>query len=111
MIDSATEKDHRVPGAFRLADDASHWVFDGALTFDTVEAVMEATIGLPLPASGRIDLGGLEPADSSALAALFALKRRARAEQKRLAFEGIPPGLASLARVYGVDELLSVDHS
>lgn len=95
------------PGAFSLADDASHWAFKGALTFDTVDAVMQATAELPFPESGRIDLAGIEPADSSALAALFALKRRAKVERKHITFEGIPPGLASLAQVYGVDELLS----
>lgn len=110
MSGSAARGEHVVPGAFALDEAQSRWVFEGALTFDTVEAVMDATDRLPLPKSGRIDLGGLEPADSSALAALFALKRRARAEHKRLVFEGIPPGLASLARVYGVDELLAVHH-
>ena len=95
------------PGTFTLAEDGSHWTFQGALTFDTVDAVMRAAADLPLPKSGRIDLAGIEPADSSALAALFALKRRAKSERKHLAFEGIPPGLASLASVYGVDELLA----
>jgi phospholipid transport system transporter-binding protein len=93
-------------GAFVAIDDGSAWRFDGALTFDNAAAVIEAAGELPLPASGRIDLSGLDPADSSALAALFSLKRRAHADGRKLFFDGMPPGLASLARVYGVDQLL-----
>ena len=93
-------------GAFVASADLSRWRFDGALTFDNAAAALEASSGLELPASGRVDLSALAPVDSSALAVLFALKRRAKAERRELLFEGIPPGLASLARVYGVHELL-----
>lgn len=94
------------PGAFSASADLSRWTFEGALTFDNAAAALEASRGLDLPASGRIDLSGLGAADSSALAVVFALKRRANAERRKLVFEGVPPGLASLARVYGVDGLL-----
>ena len=94
------------PGAFATSDDRSRWIFNGALTFDNAAAVLEASRQLDLPTSGRVDLSALDAADSSALAVVFALKRRARAERCDLAFEGVPPGLASLARVYGVDGLL-----
>lgn len=94
------------PGAFATSDDRSRWTFNGALTFDNAAAVLEASSQLDLPTSGRVDLSALGAADSSALAVVFALKRRARAEHCELRFEAVPPGLASLARVYGVDGML-----
>jgi phospholipid transport system transporter-binding protein len=94
------------PGAFAASADLSHWTFEGALTFDNAAAALEASSGLDLPASGRIDLSGVGAVDSSALAVLFALKRRAKAERRELVFEGVPAGLGSLARVYGVDGML-----
>lgn len=94
------------PGAFAASEDLARWSFAGALTFDNAAAVLEAANGLPLPASGVVDLSATEPADSSALAVIFALKRRGNAEGRPLVFEGLPPVLASLARVYGVEELL-----
>ena len=94
------------PGAFVASADLSHWRFEGALTFDSAAAALEASSGLALPSSGRVDLSALAPVDSSALAVLFALKRRAKAERRELHFEEVPPGLASLARVYGVQGLL-----
>ena len=99
--------DARAMGGFALSSDGARWVYSGALTFDNAAAVVDATRTLPLPKSGEVDLGALEPADSSALAGLFALKRRARAERKHLRFESIPPGLLSLANVYGVESLLT----
>ena len=95
-----------LPGAFAASDDLSRWTFAGALTFDNAAAVVEASSALELPTSGHVDLSGLGSVDSSALAVLFALKRRAKADRRELVFESIPPGLASLARVYGVDQLL-----
>lgn len=94
-----------VPGAFVAEGD--DWRFAGALTFDDATAVLEAASALPLPPSGRIDMSGLAHADSAGLAVLLALKRRAQAEGRRVAFERMPPVLASLATVYGIEDLLA----
>ena len=101
------EAARRAVGGFAASEDGSHWTYSGALTFDNATSVIEASHGLALPRSGRVDLSALDPADSSALAALFALKRRAKAERKHLTFESIPAGLVSLATVYGVESLLT----
>lgn len=93
-------------GAFVASEDGRHWAFRGALTFDNAAAVREAANAMPLPRSGQVDLAGLGVADSAALAVMFALKRRARAERHKLTFEGMPATLVALARVYGVEEML-----
>ena len=90
-------------GAFTADDDG--WRFDGALTLENAAAVMEACQALPFPASGRVDLAGLRHADSAALAVIMALRRRAHAEGRALMLTGMPPGIASLAAVYGVEDL------
>jgi phospholipid transport system transporter-binding protein len=98
--------DSAAPGAFALADDGTRWVFRGGLTFDSAADVLAASAALPLPKGGRVDMSGLAPADSSALAVLLALKRRAAAERHRLHVEGLPESLAALSHVYGVNELI-----
>jgi phospholipid transport system transporter-binding protein len=93
------------PGAF--AADGERWTFRGVLTFDDAMGVLDAAASLPLPKSGVIDLSGLEHADSAALAVLLALRRRATAEgASPLRFSGVPPKLDSLARVYGIEDLI-----
>ena len=93
-------------GAFVASEDGATWRFEGALTLDNAVAVLSASEALALPRSGRVDLSAIATADSAALAVLFALKRRAKSHRHALAFEGMPASLASLARVYGVDELV-----
>jgi len=93
-------------GAF--VADGDRWQFRGVLTFDDAMAVVEASRALPLPASGVVDLAGLLHADSSALAVMLALRRRAAAEGHReLRFTSVSPMLDSLARVYGVETLVA----
>lgn len=94
--------------AFVLAEDQSRWTFQGDLTFHNAAAVLAASERLALPASGRIEMSGVAAADSSALAVLLALKRRASASGQPLQVEALPESLAALARVYGIESLLGV---
>lgn len=101
-----TGADRTPAGAFAAVGD--RWCFRGDLNFDDAMPVLAAAADLPLPASGVVDLAGLARGDSSALAVLFALRRRAQAEGHRaLSFPGIPPALFALARAYGVDGVLA----
>lgn len=49
-----------------------------------------------------VDLGQLQRFDSAALAALLEWQRAAAAHGKQLRVLNLPPGLASIARVYGL---------
>jgi phospholipid transport system transporter-binding protein len=93
-------------GAFAASPDGARWTYSGSLTFDNAASVVEAAQSLPLPASGHIDLSGIEMADSCALAVLLSLKRRAHSERRKLVFEAMPPDLEALARVYGIEGLV-----
>jgi phospholipid transport system transporter-binding protein len=55
-----------------------------------------------------IDAGAVVQLDSSALAVLLECARIAVAGGRRLEILHIPPRLADLARLYGVDELLHI---
>ena len=55
-----------------------------------------------------IDLTGVKIVDSAAVALLLAWQRAAAEQGKRATFTGVPPGVASLASLYGVDSLLQL---
>lgn len=55
-----------------------------------------------------VDAAGLQHFDSSALAVLLECQRLAAAWGKGFAVRNAPKKLAELARLYGVDELLSM---
>lgn len=90
-------------GGFAAAADG--WRFDGTLTMDTAAAVMASADALPFPESGQVDFGGLTQGDSSALAVIMALRRRARSERRELRIENLPDALLSLALAYGIEDL------
>ena len=81
------------------------WRFEGTLTMDTAAAVMASADALPLPESGSLDFGGLTQGDSSALAVIMALRRRAISEKRALRVDNLPSALMSLAVAYGVDDI------
>jgi phospholipid transport system transporter-binding protein len=87
--------------------DGGCWTYEGALTFAEAGSVLAAAAALALPAGGTVDCRGIRGFDSAAVAVLLALQRRAAEDRRTLAFPGIPEGLAALATLYGVEEILA----
>jgi len=56
-----------------------------------------------------IDASALKDFDTSALALLLEARRRAEARGAQLSVRGAPPKLVELARLYGVEGLLSLE--
>ena len=84
----------------------ARWKFTGPLTFADASNIFAATVAMPLPAGGEIDLAGVDAVDSSAVAVLLALKRRAAEEGRPLTFKHVPAALTLLANLYDVEEML-----
>ncbi len=61
-----------------------------------------------LSAAGRLDLSGVARADSSGLALLLELNRRARARGAALEFVGAPTKLRQMATFFGLDTVLTL---
>ena len=82
-------------------------VVSGALTLANVAATLgegSAAIGAGVR---TVDLGEVGELDSSALALLLAWMREAKRHDRELEFANLPQGLTTIARLYGVAELLS----
>ena len=93
-----------VTTAFQVEGD--RWMPTGPLTMDSAAALLALSRDLPLPGSGVVDFAHVDAVDSAGVALLLAWKRRAAAEGKPLTFAHLPPSLASLAQLYGVEDLL-----
>jgi phospholipid transport system transporter-binding protein len=87
-------------------DGGERWSVNGAITIDSAGELLAASRAAPLPSSGVVALHGVGTADSSAVAVLLAWRRRADSERRRLDFAGVPDGVAALARLYGVEQLI-----
>jgi len=96
-----------LPQGFLADADGARWIYIGELTFANASKVYAAAVALPLPRSSDVDLSGMAAVDSSAVAVLVALRRRATDEGKPLAFRNVPAALGALADLYSVEDLLA----
>lgn len=89
-----------------ITRDGDRLQVSGRLTMDTVAALFNA--GLQPDGDGAlvIDLEQVEAVDSAAVSLLLSWLRRAQRDQVALSFANVPDNLLSLARLYGVAELL-----
>lgn len=89
------------------AGEAGCWRLRGVLRFDTVPALLERN-PLLSGATAVLDVSEVREFDTSALALLLEWQRRARDAGGRLRIENLPERLRGLARVGGVEGLLTV---
>ena len=81
-------------------------VVDGQLTMETVPALFESGLQHLISEDLRVDFSKVESVDSAAISMLLGWTRAAQRSQRVLSVTGLPEDLLSLARLYGVDELL-----
>jgi phospholipid transport system transporter-binding protein len=83
-------------------------VVSGPVTLENVAAVLEEGRRHLAEGVRTVDLGEVTEMDSSLLAAMLAWLRDARARGGDLAFANLPQSLRTIARLYGLDGLLTV---
>jgi phospholipid transport system transporter-binding protein len=81
-------------------------VVSGTATLATIADLLQDAARHLREGVTTIDLGEVKELDSSLLAALLGWRRLVRAQGGELRVENMPPALATIARLYGVDELL-----
>ncbi len=81
----------------------------GPVTIDNVRGVIEEGRRAFAGNDARVDLGGLENVDSSALSMLLEWMRDAAGSGRQFRVRNVPENLASLARVYGVLDHLPIE--
>lgn len=79
-----------------------------SITNENAAALLPAGIEAIRSGESVIDLASVREVDSAAVALLIAWQREAQAVGKSLDLTGVPDGVASLAKLYGVDVLLGI---
>ena len=78
----------------------------GPITVDNVVALLAQGNGLFTAPQVMIDLSAVTEVDSSALSLLLEWRREAGRQQRAVRYLNLPANLKSLAKLYGVTELL-----
>jgi len=86
--------------------DGDRMLVSGPLTLASVTAALREGSAALAQGVRTVDLGGVGELDSSALALLLAWLREAKQSNRALSFTNLPQGLTTIARLYGVAELL-----
>jgi phospholipid transport system transporter-binding protein len=81
------------------------------LTVNNARAALDAGLRAIDGGQTEIDLGQLTAIDSAAVATLLEWKRAAHQKGQPLTLRNLPASLVSLAKLYGVTELLEVSES
>lgn len=81
-------------------------ILSGPVTLANVAEVLRQGCDELRAGVRTIDLGEVTELDSSLLAALFAWVRAAKANEGEVVFANVPEGLMTVARLYGVAELI-----
>jgi phospholipid transport system transporter-binding protein len=93
---------------FKMADDG-RLLLSGELSMDTVpELLKQDYVQSESDGDIRVDLQGVERADSAGVALLIEWQRSASRQQRSISFQNIPSQMMAIARLSGVDELLSL---
>ena len=83
-------------------------LLSGPLTLANVAQVLEEGRRHLAEGAATVDLAGVSELDSSAIALLLAWMREAKAAGRAIAFANLPESLQTIARLYGVQDLLPV---
>ena len=81
-------------------------VVQGNLNIETVPALFETGLQHLASEDFQLDFSQVESVDSAAVSLLLGLTRAAQLARHDLRVKGLPEDLLSLARLYGVAELL-----
>jgi len=81
-------------------------VISGPVTLANVGAVLAEGVRQLREGARTFDLGDVTEIDSSLLAAMLSWMREAKRQDAEISFANLPEGLATIARLYGVDGLL-----
>lgn len=93
-----------------IARDGDCLRVSGRLTMDTVAALFGTALQPNGNAVLMIDLAQVESVDSAAVSLLLSWLRRAQRNNVTLSFSNVPDNLLSLARLYGVADILPLRH-
>jgi phospholipid transport system transporter-binding protein len=80
---------------------------DGPVTLENATAMLEEGIRQFTSPHVTVDLSAVTEVDSTALSLLLEWRRAARRANRKIQFISLPDNLQSLAKLYGVSELLA----
>jgi phospholipid transport system transporter-binding protein len=90
----------------QLTVNNGRWELVGDVDVDLASRILQESNLLTLQEFTEVDFAKVSDIDTSAISLILEWKRRAHSENKRLNFINLPKSLLSLAKLYGVEEII-----
>jgi len=90
--------------------DKSQWNLSGDLTIENIPSIIDLMNKQKADKKTTIDFSKVTSIDTSTLSLIFELQREAKKNQSHFTFKNLPKNLNSLAKLYGVEDLVSSLH-
>jgi phospholipid transport system transporter-binding protein len=90
--------------------DKNQWQLSGDLTIEKIPAIIDLINKQKLDKKTTIDFSKVTSIDTSTLSLIFELQRQSKKTQSNFVFRNLPKNLNSLAKLYGVEDLVSSLH-
>jgi phospholipid transport system transporter-binding protein len=84
----------------------NQWQLSGDLTIEKIPGIIELINKQRLDKKTTIDFSKVTSIDTSTLSLIFELQRQAKKTQSQFVFKNLPKNLNSLAKLYGVEDLV-----
>jgi phospholipid transport system transporter-binding protein len=88
----------------------NQWQLSGDLTIEKIPAIIDLINKQKLDKKTTIDFSKVTSIDTSTLSLIFELQRQSKKTQSNFVFRNLPKNLNSLAKLYGVEDLVSSLH-
>ena len=88
----------------------NQWQLSSDLTIEKIPAIIDLISKQKLDKKTTIDFSKVTSVDTSTLSLIFELQRKAKKTQSQFTFKNLPKNLNSLAKLYGVEDLVSSLH-
>jgi len=90
--------------------DKNQWYLSGDLTIEKIPTIIDLINKQKADKKTTIDFSKVTSIDTSTLSLIFELQREAKKNQSHFTFKNLPKNLNSLAKLYGVEDLVSSLH-
>ena len=90
--------------------DKNQWQLSGDLTIEKIPGIIDLITKQKAEKKTTIDFSKVTAIDTSTLSLIFELQRQSKKTQSHFLFKNLPKNLNSLAKLYGVEDLVSSLH-
>lgn len=88
----------------------NQWHLSDDLTIEKIPTIIDLINKQKADKKTTIDFSKVTSIDTSTLSLIFELQRQAKKTQSQFVFKNLPKNLNSLAKLYGVEDLISSLH-